>query len=580
LKFRTQYGVNYQSVEDKTFYNSLHGDGIQTTATTDDGTAFNAIGKYNTTNFQNYFTYEFDFNKEHNFYFTVGHEETANNSDRWSGKRSGLSDQFFNEFQGNFTVNDNPNSTSLTENYLLSYFGRVNYNYKNKYYVSMNVRQDEYSAFAAGKKKGIFYGGGLGWTISEEGFWKGNISNTINLLKIRGSYGTLGNISSVGNFASLSTFGSFQYGNGLPTLFFSQAGNQDLQWEASNKMDLGLQFELFKGRISGEVTYFETKLKDLIIDVPTPTSLGIPGNSISANAAQMYNKGVEVSITGQIIAKKDFTWTATINYTTIDNQVTALANGVPEIVGTTQLERTNITRIGSQIGSFFVVKTLGVDPATGRRIFQNAAGQKVLFDFSSPAAQRWKFEDGTIAPAIDLGKDGYIAGNSTPTYFGGITNSFSYKGFDLLVDAIFSGGNKIYFGSRAGMLDQRFWNNTTDVLRRWTKAGDQTDIPRVVYNDNISNGSAIPIDANLFDGAYIKFRTISLGYTFPRGTMEKIGLGSLRIYSSILNAFTITNYPGSDPEVSVNGNSALTPGVDRNTIGQARTFTFGLNVGF
>ncbi|HWJ92734.1 MAG TPA: TonB-dependent receptor [Flavisolibacter sp.] len=578
LVFRTQYGVNWTSTEDKTFYNALTGDGIQTTSVTDDGRAFNTTGKFNITNFQNYITYDFSVHDQHNFNLLVGSEEQSTKTDRWGASRSGLSDQFFNEFQGNFTINDNPVNNSLTENYLLSFFGRANYNFKGRYYLSGTVRRDGYSAFAEGKKWGTFAGGSAGWNISDESFW--GSSRTVNLLRLRGSYGRVGNISGVGNFASLSTFSSGQYGLGYPTLFFSQAGNQALTWETSKKLDVGIQFGLLNDRINGEITYYKTNLTDLIIDVPTPTSMGIPGNTISSNAAEMYNKGIELNLNFKAINKKDFTWNVTFNLTSQKNRVTSLAPGVPEIVGTSQLERTNITRVGSPIGSFFVVRTRGVDPLTGRRVFVDAQGRDVLFNFADPVASRWRYRDGTIAPAIDLGRDGVISGNALPTLYGGLINNFAYKGFDVNVDIIYSHGNKVYFGSRAGLLDQRFWNNGTMVLNRWQKPGDITGIPRVVFNDNISNGSSIPMDINLFDGAFIKFRNISLGYTLPTDVTGRLGISSLRFYTQVFNAFTLTPYPGSDPEISVNGNAALTPGVDRNTIGQARTFTVGLNIGF
>jgi TonB-linked SusC/RagA family outer membrane protein len=582
LTFRTQYGVNWQRVEDKTFLNSLHGDGIQqATTTADDGNAFNVAGKYNITNLQNYLTYDFSLNNTHNFNILAGSEEQQTNIDRWGASRSGLTDQFFNEFQGNFTINDNPIGNLITENYLLSFFGRVNYNYKNRYYLSGNVRRDGYSAFAEGKKWGTFGGGSIGWNISEEDFWKSsNISRTVSALKLRASYGYMGNITSVGNFAALSTYSSFQYGLGYPTLFFSQAGNQDLTWEKSNKFDVGLSAELFNGRLIADIGYYNTSLSDLIINVPTPPSMGIPGNSIAANAATMYNRGFEVGLTGRIFQNRDFTWSTTLNVTTQKNEVTSLAPGVPEILGISQLERTNITRVGQPIGSFFVVRTGGVDEQTGRRIFIDKDGKEVLFNFADPVASRWRYRDGTIARPIDLGIDGQIAGNALPTVYGGFRNDFAFKGFDLTLDAIYSYGNKVYFGSRAGLLDQRFWNNSTEVLNRWQRPGDKTNIPRVVYNDNISNGSSFPLDVNLFDGGFFRMRSIVLGYTLPTSIVERMRISSFRIYTQVLNAFIITKYPGIDPEISVNGNSALTPSVDRNTIGQARTFTLGINVGF
>jgi TonB-linked SusC/RagA family outer membrane protein len=581
LNFRTQYAVNWNTTEDNTFWNSLHGDGIQQTSTVaDDGSAFNVTGKYNIRNFQNYLTYNVTLKDDHNFNITAGSEEQKTTINRWGSQRSGLTEQFFDEFQGNYTQNDNPVGNLITENYLLSFFGRLNYNFKNRYFLSGTIRRDGYSAFAEGKKWGNFAGGSAAWNVSDETFWKGSFTKVFNRLRLRGSYGQVGNITAVGNFASQSLFGSAQYGLGFPTLFFGQAGNQDLSWETSTKFDAGFQFGLFNDRITGEFSYYNTNLTNLIIDRPLPSSMGIPGNSIQANAANMYNRGVELTLNAQVIRKKDFNWNVSFNITTQENKVTALAPGVTEIIGTTQLERTNITRVGLPIGSFFVVKTNGVDAATGQRIFLDKNGREVLFNFAETVANRWRYRDGSIAPPISLAADGQVAGSALPTAYGGIVNTFTYKGFDLTIDAFYSLGNKVYFGSRAGMLDQRFWNNFQEVKNRWVKPGDITDIPRIVYNDNVSNGSAIPLDINLFDADFLRIRSLTLGYSFPNSIMNRIKLSSIRFFVQALNPFIFTNYPGVDPEISVNGNSALTPGVDRNTVGQARTITVGLNVGF
>jgi len=580
LTFRSQYGVNWQNAEDKVFYNSLHGDGIGSTSTVDDdGLASNVFGRYEISNFQNYLTYNTTFKNKHNLNLTAGSEEQKTKTDRWGGQRTGLTDQFYNEYQGSYTINANPPGNLLTENYLLSFFGRANYNYDNKYFLSVTGRRDGYSAFAEGKKWGNFYGASAGWNISEENFW-GDLKNTVSLLRLRGSYGQVGSLAAVGNFASLSTFGSGVYGVGYPILAFNQAGNQNLTWETSTKLDIGIQFGLWNDRISGEVTYYNTDLKDLIINQPLPTSMGVPGNSIAANAANMYNRGIELTLNARAIEKKDFNWNIGFNITTQQNEVTALAPGVTEIVGTTQLERTNITVVGQPIGSFFAVRSQGVDPQTGRRIFLDKSGRKVFFNFANPAASRYQYEDGTNAPALGIASDGVLSGNALPTFYGGLQNNFYYKGFDFLIDAFFSGGNKVYFGSQAGMLDQRFWNNFQEVKSRWTKPGDVTDIPRIVYGDNISNGSAFPITRNLYDGDFFRVRTLAFGYTLPAKWSQKANLANVRVYTQMLNPFIITSYPGIDPEISVNGNTALTPGVDRNSVGQARTITLGINVGF
>jgi TonB-linked SusC/RagA family outer membrane protein len=580
LSFRTQYGVNFQRTEDRTFYNALHGDGIGSpSTTTDDGNAFNITGRYEISNFQNFLTYNKTIRNKHNLNVTVGSEEQKTIVDRWGASRSGLTDEFYNEFQGSYTINNNPVGNALTENYLLSFFSRVNYNYNNRYFLALTGRRDGYSAFAEGKKWGNFFGVSGGWNISDESFFQ-SMKKVVNLLRLRASYGQVGNLAAVGNFASLSTFGSFQYGLGYPTLFFSQAGNQDLSWETSTKFDVGFQFGLWNDRLTGELSYYNTDLSNLIIDRPLPSSMGIPGNSIQANAASMFNRGFEFTLNGRIIEKKDFSWNASFNITTQQNEVTSLAPGVTELIGTTQLERTNLTVVGQPIGSFFVVRSGGVDAQTGQRIFLNKAGQKVFFNFARPTATRYQFADGSTASPIGIATDGVIAGSALPKAYGGFTNNFYYKGIDLTIDAFYSLGNYVYFGSRAGMLDQRFWNNFQEVKNRWTKPGDVTNIPRIVYGDNISNGSAFPIDENLFKGDFLRVRTIALGYTLPSKYVEKAKLSSIRVYTQVLNPFIITAYPGIDPEISVNGNTALTPGVDRNTVGQARTFTFGINVGF
>lgn len=579
LTFRSQYGVNWQRTEDKTFYNALHGDGIGLATTADDGLAENITGRFEISNFQNFITYNKTIKRVHNLNVTLGSEEQKTIIDRWGASRAGLTDEFYNEFQGSFTQNNNPVGNVITENYLLSFFTRVNYNYKNRYFLGLTGRRDGYSAFAEGKKWGNFFGVSGGWNISDESFFK-NLKGVVNTLRLRASYGEVGNLAAVGNFSSLSTFGSFQYGLGYPTLFFSQAGNRDLTWETSTKFDVGFQFGLWNDRLTGEISYYNTDLSNLIINRPLPASMGIPGNSIQANAASMYNRGIEFSLNARIIDRKDFSWSANFNITTQKNEVTALAPGVTEIIGTTQLERTNLTVVGQPIGSFFVVKTGGVDPQTGQRIFINRAGQQVFFNFARPTATRYQFADGSTATPIGIASDGVIAGSALPKAYGGIVNNFYYRGFDLTIDAFYSIGNYVYFGSRAGMLDQRFWNNFQEVKNRWTKPGDVTNIPRIVYGDNISNGSAFPIDQNLFKGDFLRVRTIALGYTLPRELVSKVNLSSVRVYTQVLNPFIITGYPGIDPEISVNGNTALTPGVDRNTVGQARTFTFGINVGF
>lgn len=601
LTFKTLYGVDYITVENKAFYNALHGDGLQAAGTQDDGTAFNDIGKFTTNTWQNYFSYEKTIDAIHTLSATIGNEQQWAKTNRWGAKRSGVVDPFYTDIQGGFNTWDNLPASSattlipqITENYLLSYFGRVNYDYKKKYFLSASFRRDafsNYSPFDVPGKWGNFPGASLGWQISGEDFYTNSgIADVVNSLRLRASYGKVGN-TNIADFGALSTYASNLLYGQYGTLYFNNAGNSDLKWENNHKIDVGLNFGLLNDRITGEFNYYQSKFDDLIIYVPTPPSQGIPGNSILQNAAEMENTGLEFALSAQIMNKQDFQWGASFNITTMKNEVTKLANGVTEIVGFTGTqnganERANITRVGESIASIYTVTTVGVNPANGQRIFLDAQGRQVQYDHSKAAGQRYTYvSDGSVAPAIDLALDGQIQGPSLPKYFGGFSTNFAYKGFDLTLDFIFSGGNYIYNGTKAGLRDQRFWNNHTDVLNRWTKAGDVTNIPKLIWNDNVSNGSGMQISENVEKGDFFKGKSIALGYTLPKSLLTRINISSIRIYSQVQNAFVITNYSGADPEVATNGNNAIgtgsiSPGVDRNTAPQARTIVLGLNVSF
>jgi hypothetical protein len=295
----------------------------------------------------------------------------------------------------------------------------------------------------------------------------------------------------------------------------------------------------------------------------------------------MYNKGIEFTLNASPIRGKDFQWNTSFNITYNKNRVENLVDGVPYITTATSLETPSITLPGYSVGMIYVIETRGVDPATGRRIFVNAAGKELLYDHSAPTSSRWTYrENGQVALAINPGLDQKVWKNSVPKYVGGFDNTFRYKGFDLNVLLTYQYGFYVYNGTRASALDQRFWNSTTAVLRRWQKPGDVTDIPKLIYTDNVSNGSANPISENAQKGDFIKLRSIAIGYNLPSNLLSKAGISSARVYLSGQNLGIITKYEGPDPEVSSNGNGTLNQGVDRNTVANGRVITLGLNIGF
>jgi TonB-linked SusC/RagA family outer membrane protein len=573
LNLKTQYGIDNIEVENVTFWNPIHGDGQG-----QGGFAENISLRYDRWNWQNILTYDFKLADKHIFGLLAGNEQQRSTFDGWGAQRTVVADPFFTTYQGNFTT-INPVTFSQGENYLLSYFGRLNYEFDRRYFLNANLRQDEYSAYAPGKKAGVFWGVSAGWNISEETFWT---IEAINYLKIRGSYGTVGNSVGIGDFASQSLYNSGLYG-AAPTFFYAQAGNPDLTWESSKKTDIGLVFGLFNDRVQGEYTFFKNEIDNLIQNAPQSPSKGIPGNTIAINIGSMENTGHEFALSGAIIRQGKFNWNSALNITLMKNEVTSLFEDSDIFSRTSDLESTNIIRVGESIGSIFAVETNGVNPQNGQRVYVLNDGTEVQYTHVLTTGQtsRWtKVADGGASRAAALVADGKIFGPAIPTWFGGWDNTFTYGGFDLNIQMNFAGGNYIYNGSKAGLRDMRFWNNLTDVLDRWTPENTDGTIPRVVLGDNVSNGSALAISENVEKADFLRIRNITLGYKLPNSLLKKASISNLRVYANVNNAFLFTNYSGTDPEVSANGNSNSTPGVDRNTVPMAQTFTVGLNLGF
>jgi hypothetical protein len=413
-----------------------------------------------------------------------------------------------------------------------------------------------------------------------EKFWTAaKLDRIFSSFKFRASYGKVGNIGGLGNFASLSQFGSGLYG-GNGTVAYSQAGNPNLTWETSKKTDVGINFGIMKDRMTFEIGYYNSNNDGLLLFVPQPPSAGLP-STIPQNIGSMYNRGLEFAVNFAAIQKKDFSWNSAFNLSTNDNKVNSLAPGINNIIGSTGgLENPSITLPGHPISMIFVTRTKGVDPATGRRIFINAQGREVFFQHVAPAGQaRFMYADGTTAPTVS-NADAVVYKNTHAKIFGGWENTFRFKGFELTALLTYQFGNWIYFGTQAGLRDQRFWNNEVAVLNRWQKAGDVTEIPKAVFGDNVSNGSSFPLDINVFRGDFVKLRTLTVGYNLPKSLLDKVKISSARFYVNGNNLLILTKYPGPDPEVSSNGNGTTNFGVDRNTVANQRTLTVGLNIGF
>src|SRR6478736_728614 len=449
LTVKTTYGVDRQSFEDITFLTSLGGDGFSTT-----GSANNVYRTNNRWNWQNTAEYNKSFAK-HNLSLLVGGEQQFSEILRWGATRTIIADPFFTSYQGNFT-NIAVSGNTQTQNYLVSYFTRFNYDFGKKYFASFNFRRDGYSAWA--NKYGNFYGAAVGYNISEEDFWKNTpVLDHINFFKLKGSYGQVGNSNGIDDFASLQIYGSGLYATEA-TLSYSQAGNKQLTWETSKKTDIGFNFGALNDRLQGEFSWYSNLIDGLILNVPQPPSKGIPGNTIPANVGSMVNKGIELSLKYNVIQKGSFNWTASGNFTTLKNEVLTLVTDNDRIgTSTSGLETVNYTTVGRSIGSILVVPTLGVNSANGRRLAEKADGTLVQYNHLGGG---WQRVDNGAALAPNQLDDG-VYYNALPKWYGGFDNTFRYKGIDLGLFFQFSGGNYIYNGTKAGLRDQRFWNSHT-----------------------------------------------------------------------------------------------------------------------
>ena len=579
LTLKTMYGIDYLLVDNESFLNAIHGDGFSAT-----GSASSTLGKFKRWTWTNTAQFDNTLSGRHNMSLLVGNEQDRRTNVGFGLNRQTLSDSAFTVIQAGW-VTPNTSGLAFGENYLLSYFGRATYDFDKKYFLSANIRRDEYSAFA--DKAATFWGASAAWEIAKEDFWdKANLTSLFGNFRLRGSYGKVGNTAGIGDYVIYNSYASGLYG-GLPTLQFSFAGNSGLQWETSTKIDVGVNFSLLKDRIQIEATRYYNDIKDLILNVPQAPSTGVP-NAIPLNVGTMYNKGWEFAITGNPFRGKDFNWTSTLNITTNKNEVTSLAQGLSEILTSTSgLETVSRTAVGYSLGYLWLVRNGGVDPATGSRILLNQAGNPVLYRFAPAAGQfQWSNPDGTqykengVAASVTQAKDGVMYGNTVPKVYGGWDNTFRYKEFDLNVLLTYQFGFYVYYGTWAGLHDQRFWNNHRDVLTAWSKPGDISTVPRPVYGDNVSNGSALPMSYNAFKGDFVKVKNVTLAYNFPAKIASKAKLASARIFVAGQNLAIITDYPGPDPEVSSNGNGNTNQGIDRNTIANGRNFVIGLNVTF
>jgi len=442
-------------------------------------------------------------------------------------------------------------STQETSFSFLSYFARANYKLNERYLFGLSGRVDGSSRFGKSNRYGFFPAASAGWILTEESFLEDN--STIAFLKLRASYGLTGN-AEIDNFASRGLYSGDAGYAGVPGQRPSQLENPDLKWEQTAQVDVGIDFGLFNNRITGEIDYYEKHTSDLLLNVNLPGNSGY--DTQTRNVGKLENKGVEFVLnTDNVVAP--FRWSTSFNIAHNTNKITNL-NG--QVIQGDFLSR---AVEGEAIGIFYGPKYAGVDVNNGDALYyvRNA--------------------DGTLSKTNDYNTATYMKiGNPNPKFIGGITNTFSYKGIDLSI--LFQGvfGNDIYNGGGKFMSANGdfFDNQTTDQLRRWQNPGDITDVPQArLYGANGTGESSRYVS----DGSYVRLKTVTLGYNIPSSIITRMKLTKARIYASAQNLATFTNYRGWDPEVNSDTYASnINQGIDFYSAPQARSITFGINLGF
>lgn len=587
LKFRSTFGVDYVNFYQHEFLPIYNDKGRSSTVAT-----INDLRNIATTTlFTEQLTFDKTFGKHHLNAIAVF--ETQGTRFQQEAGTGNQSNNDIETFDGASNISF---KSVKAETFMVSYVGRLSYEYAGKYLLSAAIRRDGLSIWAPGKKYANFPSASVGWRIDQEGFMS-NVT-AVSELKVRAGYGETG-LDGVGAFANPNAnpaFGSLRaypwqvtvFANGATYPFsnknttgnasyYNTLGNPELEWEVTKQVNIGLDLGLFDNKFTLSAEYFTRKTDNLILNIPTPASFGFNGVGVYANAASMENKGVEIQA-GYNKTKGAFTWNATGNISFIRNKVQKLntANatidqgGDQDFGGGTPITR---TAAGHPIQSFYGYVVEGIFQSAdevGKSPVQNpgtAPGDLKFRDLNN---------DGKITDA-----DRTFIGSYLPDFSYALNVNAAYKNFDLTL--FFQGvqGNQIFNAARIiseGMA--RLFGAGTDVLDAWTPDHTQTSVPRAYSSD--PNQNVRPSTRWIENGSYLRLKNVILGYNIPADRLQSLtngAISSFRVYASSQNLLTFTRYKGWDPEIG-SKNTTLTNGIDYGQYPAARSFQFGVQVGF
>ena len=552
---------------------------------------------------ENTLTYQTDFNKTHYINTLLGF--SLQNSDYESYRFHTIN--IPNESLGMAGMSQGTPTTtnSLKSSWsMMSYFGRFNYNYKSKYYATVTMRADGSSKFRGKNRFGYFPSGSLAWNFTEEDFWK-PASKVLNSGKLRLRWGLTGN-NRVGEYdtygiyellkdrrGDLVSLGSvpsavYPYNNDdknvgmVPT----SIPNEDLKWETTEQWNLGVDLGFLQDRIGVTVDLYSKTTRDLLLLSNLPLSSGFI--SAMKNIGKVRNQGVEFTLNTTNIKTKKFQWTTNFNIAFNKNEVLALSENQTALLTAAQFDQnfnsqsSYIAKVGYSMGSMFGF----IYDGTYKLDDFNKSGESYSLKANVPHYSSEANTQPGMPKYRDLNGDGIIdnedrtmIGNGMPIHTGGFTNNFYYGGFDLSIFFQWSYGNDILNANR--LMFESSWNKSRDLNQyasyadRWTMDNLESNIPRATTSSSNRVFSSRIIE----DGSFLRLKTLSFGYSFPKQLISKAKIDQLRIYFAAENLLTFSNYSGYDPEVSIR-EGALTPGLDFSAYPRARTFSFGINLGF
>ena len=566
LKVKILFGADVLNNKQNRYLPSTLFEGVSTSG-------YAAVGTKNNLTWlnENTINYAKTFNKDHNIEALAGYTQQYSETEGVVASSQGFVNNAltYNDLYSG-SVSNKP-SSSYTRWGLQSFLARLNYNYSQKYFLTASFRADGSSRLGKNNRWGYFPSASVAWQVNKELFFK-PLTRYISNFKLRFSAGTTGN-QEIAPYQSLSLLSPYPYATSSGTSIITgyapaRISNPDLKWETTAQYDLGLDLGLLKDRIRLIADVYYKKTSDLLLSIPVPTTSGFSYSL--QNIGEVENKGIELGLNTDNIKGK-FTWNTDITFSLNRNKVLSLGADRTSYLVPGELQTASIVKVGQPLGSFWGYKANGI------------------FKASDDIANTPRIDQTNTKPGdvryVDVNKDGVITqagdqtliGNAQPKFIYGIGNSFSYKNFDLSIFFQGSYGSKIYSTVLQQLqLTTGYQNGIAGLTDHYTADNQSAQYPRA--NENVP---ATPVsDLFVYDGSYVRLKTVTLGYNLPKRVISKIKISNLRVYVSGQNLKTWASYPGYDPEVNYYDQNQSRQGVDASSYPNARTITGGVSITF